>query len=98
MSYGTSVSSISRETLGVQSNTPYTAAGEVTRNIDSEALANTASTLGFCALNVPKAIGHEVLQDPFVLVALIVDSNRTMIDDLLTTGEQATVGISRQFE
>ena len=70
-------------TSGSQSNTPYTVAGEVTRSMDSEALANTALPLVPSAPDVPATIGPGAFQDPSVIAALAVDPNRTMIDDLL---------------
>ena len=83
VSYGPSVSSIPSVTSGSQSNTPYTVAGEVTRSMDSEALANTALPLVPSAPDVPATIGPGTFQDPSVIAALAVDPNRTMIDDLL---------------
>lgn len=83
VSYGPSVSSIPSVTSGSQSNSPYTVEGVITRNMESESLANAVLPIVPNAPDVPSTIEPGVFQDPSIIAALAVDPNHTAIDDVI---------------
>lgn len=83
VSYGPSVSSIPSVTSGSQSNAPYIVDGAVTRQMESESLADAALPTVPNAPDVPATISPGVFEDPSVIAALAVDPNHTVVDDLM---------------
>lgn len=83
VSYGPSVSSIPSVTSGSQSNSSFIVDEAVTRNMDSEALADAMFPKVPNVPDVPATIGAEAFQDPSVIAALAVDPNHTAVDDVV---------------